>query len=112
MKYIITESQYKLLFEDIKMQRLKRRLTYENMEKFIFEAEIDFPTLCDDFGDEFEYADNVISRAVDNFLLSDENSSLSNDHDELYDIIYDTTKDWYGDYLLEIYTSTCLEEDR
>jgi hypothetical protein len=111
MKYILTESQFALLFEDITMQRLKRRMTYENMEKFITNAEIDFPTLCDDFGDEFEYADNVISQAVYNFLTADEDVFMSERYDELHDIVSNTCKDWFGDYLIEIYVSTCQEED-
>ena len=103
MKYILTESQFALLSEDIDIQRLKRRMSYESMQKFINNAEMDFPTLCDDFGDEFEYADNVISRAVDDFLTADdENSFMSERYDELHNIVYDTCKDWFGDYLIEI----------
>jgi len=111
MKYILTESQFALLSEDITMQRLKRRLTYENMEKFITNAEIEFPMLCDDFSDEFEYADNVISVAVENFFANDEDSYLADRQDELQDIVFDIVKDLFGDYLLEIYVSTCHEED-
>ena len=111
MKYILTESQFALLSEDIDMQRLKRRMTYDSMVKFIHKAEIDFPTLCDDFSDEFEYADNVIGRAVDDFLTVDEDVFMAERYDELYDVVYDTCKDWFGDYLLEIYMSTCTEED-
>lgn len=111
MKYILTESQFALLSEDIEMQRLKRRVTYENMEKFINKAEIDFPTLCDDFVDEFEYADNVISRAVDDFLTEDEDVFTSERYDELYDIVHEICKDWFGDYLIEIFMNTCPEED-
>jgi hypothetical protein len=111
MKYILTESQLALLFEDIDIQRLKRRMTYENMEKFINKAELDFPTLCDDFSDEFEYADNVISRAVDDFLTADEDVFTSERHDELYYIVYDKCKDWFGEYLIEIFMNTCPEED-
>jgi len=65
MKYIITESQYNLLVENY-LSWLKRRVNPESMKKYITTAEINFPTLCDDFGDEFEYADNVIRWAVDN----------------------------------------------
>ena len=108
MKYIITESQFKLLNEQTPLG-LRRRLSYTNLEKFIFNAELDFPTLCDDFGDEFEYADNVISRAVDDFLSEDENfmNSLGNTYDEVFDYVHEIVKDWFGDYLIEIYQSTC-----
>ena len=110
MKYIITESQYQLLVESINLG-LKRRLNYHNLEKFIFNAELDFPTLCDDFGDEFEYADNVISRAADDFLMEDETfyDSLGEDYDDIHDYVVDFAKEHFGDYLIEIYQSTCAD---
>jgi hypothetical protein len=111
MKYLITESQFELLSEDIHVQMLKRRVTYENMEKYIHKAEIEFPMLCDDFNDEFEYADNVISSAVNSFFTVDEDDFFSNKYDEYHDVIFNICKDWFGDYLLEIYTSTCTEEE-
>lgn len=110
MKYIITESQYKVLTESNYLG-LKRRLTYDVMEPLIWNAELDFPQLCDDFGDEFEFADNVISRAVDNFLTVDEKfmDSLGDEYDEIYDFVHDWTKDHFGEYLLDIYRNTCEE---
>lgn len=111
MKYIITESQFALLSEDINLQRLKRRVTYEVMQKYVNEAELDFPTLCDDFGDEFEFADNVVSRAVDNFLTGDSFFADLELDDEINDMVYNVTRDWFGDYLLEIYVNTCHEEE-
>jgi len=112
MKYIITESQFELLNEGIPLG-LKRRLSYEIMEKHIWDAELDFPTLCDDFGDEFEYADNVITRAVDDFFFADEvfMDSLGEDYDDLHDFVHDWAKDRFGDYLLEIYQTTCADYD-
>lgn len=111
MKYILTESQFALLSEDINLQRLKRRVTYDVMQKYVNEAELDFPTLCDDFGDEFEFADNVVSRAVDNFLTSDVFFADLELDDEINDMVYNVTRDWFGDYLLEIYVNTCHEEE-
>jgi hypothetical protein len=111
MKYILTESQFALLSEDINLQRLKRRVTYDTMEKYINEAEVEFPQLCDDFSDEFEFADNVVSRAVDNFLDGDVFFSDLELNDEINDMVYNVTRDWFGDYLLEVYVSTCHEED-
>jgi hypothetical protein len=111
MKYILTESQFALLSEDINLQRLKRRVTYDTMEKYINEAEVEFPQLCDDFSDEFEFADNVVSRAVDNFLDGDVFFSDLELNDEINDMVYNVTRDWFGDYLLEVYVNTCHEED-
>lgn len=110
MKYIITESQYNLLVENY-LSWLKRRVNPESMKKYITTAEINFPTLCDDFGDEFEYADNVIRWAVDDFLTSNEDSYLDEMYDEIHDLIVDWCKGWFGEYLFEIYRNTCPEED-
>lgn len=110
MKYIITESQYLYLFENYKT-RLKRRFTEDNLKPFIRNAELDFPMLCDDFGDEYEFADKVISSALDDFLMVDEDflNSIGEDYDELHSYLTVFVKDWFGEYLLEIYRMTCFE---
>ncbi|MFN9901751.1 MAG: hypothetical protein ACK55Z_23800, partial [bacterium] len=66
-----------------------RRLSKDNIEPFIRNAELDFPTLCDDFGDEFDYADNVIRIAIDDFLTEDEDfvDSLGDDYDDVYSYV-------------------------
>ena len=113
MKYILTESQFALLTEDIDIQRLKRRMSYESMVKFINNAELDFPTLCDDFSDEFEYADNVISRAIDDLLLEDEEimNRLGDKYDEVNDLMVDHCKDLFGEELFDLYRDTCENYD-
>ena len=111
MKYIISESQYNLLSESSTLLWVKRRVTYENMKNYISDGEINFPTLCDDFGDEFEYADSVIKWAVDDFLTSNEDVFLDEIYDEVHEIVVDKCKDWFGEYLLNIYRDTCTEED-
>lgn len=110
MKYIITESQYTLLVEDYHL-RLKRRLTFDNMKKHIQDGEVNFPTLCDDFEDEFEYASNVIQWAADDFMSSNEDAFSDENYYEIHDIVVEKCKDWFGEYLFEIYRNTCPEED-
>lgn len=110
MKYIISESQYNLLTESSTLLWVKRRVTYESMKKYISDGEINYPTLCDEFGDEFEYADSVIKWAVDDFLSSNEDVILDDMYDEVYEIVVDKCKDWFGEYLFEIYRETCSEE--
>ena len=51
MKYIITERQHKFLIEQEIPNWFKRRFNAANMEKHITNGEINYPTLCDDFGD-------------------------------------------------------------
>ena len=62
MKYIITESQYELLSESDLMDRLKRRVTKESFMKYILETQEEFPDLCGDYGDEYEYSGNIIAQ--------------------------------------------------
>ena len=50
--------------------RFRRRgITYDNLLSFI-EFEKTQWDMCNDFSDEFEYADNIISSAIDNFFVS------------------------------------------
>jgi hypothetical protein len=110
-KYIVTESQMKLLLENDTMLWIKRRATKNFMFDFIQKAEIEFPTLCDDFENELDYASNVIRWAIDDFLTIDEEMFLDDRYDEVSDILTELCKDWFGDYLIEIYRNTCTEED-
>ena len=111
MKYILTESQVKFLLENDTMLWVKRRATKSHMLDFIHKAEREFPMLCDDFGDEFDFASNVIKWAVDDFLTIDEEMFLDDRYDDVSDILIDLCKDWFGEYLFEIYRSTCSEEN-
>ena len=52
MKYVITERQHRFLIEQEIPNWFKRRFNAANMEKHITNGEINYPTLCDDFGDE------------------------------------------------------------
>ena len=109
-KYLITESQLEFLTENDALMWVRRRANKETLQKYITDAEMYFPTLCDDFTDEFEYADNVIRYGIDDFLTTNEDMFL----DELYDDVFETLrvmcKDWFGDYLMNIYKQTCQEE--
>jgi len=111
MKYVITESQYKFLVESDTPLWFRRRANKETMKKFITDGEINYPTLCDDFGDEFDFADNVIEYAVDKFLTIDEDLFESEDYDDIHDTLTEMCKDWFGEYLFEVYRNTCSEEN-
>ena len=63
----------------------------------------------EDFGDEFDYADNVIEGAVNDFLTIQEETFLDDRYDEIHDILIEKCKDWFGEYLFEIYRMTCEE---
>jgi hypothetical protein len=111
MKYIITESQHKFLIEQEIPNWFKRRFNAANMEKHITNGEINYPTLCDDFGDEFEYADNVISYAVDEFMTIDEDIFEDERYDEWEEMLIEMCKEKFAERLFEAYRTTCQEDD-
>lgn len=114
MKYLITESQYKIIKENEFPIWLRRRLSdSKSFEDFIFNAEVEFPNPCDDFEDEFGFADNVITRAVDDFLTRDEDLLIfiADNYDDIHEMVFDVVKEWFGEYLIEIYYNTCNETD-
>jgi hypothetical protein len=111
IKKSIEKSKHKFLEESDTPLWFRRRANQQNMMGFIHQAEEEYPTLCDDFGDEFDYADNVIERAVSNFLTIDEDLFESEDYDDIHDNLVEMCKDWFGEYLFDIYRTTCPEEN-
>ena len=111
MKYIITERQHKFLIEQEIPNWFKRRFNAANMEKHITNGEINYPTLCDDFGDEFEYADNVISYAVNEFMTIDEDIFEDERYDEWEEMLIEMCKEKFAERLFEAYRTTCQEDD-
>jgi hypothetical protein len=110
MNYLITESQFNLLVESIPLS-IKRRFKPDVMESYIFNAQVDINP-CD-FSDEFEYANNIITWALDNFLTVDESilNDMGEDYDDIAEMLSDKMKDWFSDYLFEEYLSSCGEND-
>ena len=111
MRYIITERQHKFLIEQEIPNWFKRRFNAANMEKHITNGEINYPTLCDDFGDEFEYADNVISYAVNQFMTIDEDIFEDERYDEWEERLVEMCKEKFGERLFEAYRTTCQDEE-
>jgi hypothetical protein len=111
MKYIITERQHKFLIEQEIPNWFKRRFNAANMEKHITNGEINYPTLCDDFGDEFEFADNVIRYAVNEFMTIDEDIFEDERYDEWEEMLIEMCKEKFSERLFEAYRMTCQEDD-
>ena len=108
MKYIITESQYELLKESTIPLHIRRRANEETLSHFISLGEMNYPTLCDDFDDGYDYADAVIDYAIDEFVggtLDDEDS-----YSDVMDYLRTLCRDLFGDYLIGVYNETCKEE--
>lgn len=84
--------------------RFRRRgITYDNLLSFI-EFEKTQWDMCNDFSDEFEYADNIISSAIDNFFAE---TGQDSEGDELFDELHDICKDWFGEDLITDYYEEC-----
>ena len=110
MKYIITESQYELLSESDLMDRLKRRVTKESFMKYILETQEEFPDLCGDYDDEYEYSGNIIAMAIDHFFTVNEDYFPEGSYEEFIDIIFPLAQNWYGDDLMEYYLTACGDD--
>lgn len=85
------------------MIRYKRRgIVYSNILSFIEAAKGDFD-MCHDFGDEFEYGDNIIGSALSDFFV---HIGEELDSDFYYEV-YDLCKDWFGEDLITEYMEEC-----
>lgn len=89
---------------------IKRRATEEGLKKYISLGELNYPTLCDDFDDEYEYADSVIDYALDEFLDEIDNDILDEDYySDVMDYLRNLCRNLFGEYLLDVYKTTCEE---
>jgi hypothetical protein len=85
------------------MIRYKRRgIVYSNILSFIEAAKGDFD-MCHDFGDEFEYGDNILGSALSDFFVQ---IGEELDSDFYYEV-YDLCKDWFGEDLITEYMEEC-----
>ena len=115
MKYTITESQYQLITENTVFDKIKRRFNQEYLTEFIEEAieDEDAYEPCSEFGDGYEYADEVIRKAINNFLysLSIEIELTQESFEETEEILVDLSKDWFNDSLMESFEQNCSDEE-
>ena len=110
MKYIITESQYNLIRESILPASIKRRTSKEILEPHINNGIINYPTLCDDFDDPYEYSDNVIDYAVDEILYEiDDDIEDKEYYSDALDFLRKRCRDLFEWRLVEDYHFTCVE---
>jgi hypothetical protein len=91
---------------------VKRRANTKTLQDYITNGEINYPMLCDDFEDGYEYADNVIDYAIDNFINEfDENLFDYNEdyYSNVMDYLRTLCRDEFGQELIDIYNTTCIE---
>jgi len=89
---------------------VKRRTNPETLKDYIMRAELEYPTLCDDFEDGYEYADAVIDYAVDKLLDDVDDEIFEQDYiSDVLDYLRSKSKILFGQYLIDIYKTTCSE---
>ena len=89
---------------------LKRRANQQTLEKYISNGEINYPTLCDDFEDGYEYADKVIDYAIDEFIYEiDDNIDDEDYYSDVMDYLRNLCRNEFGEELIRIYNETCIE---
>ena len=115
MKYLVTESQYNLLMESDFMKKLRRRFNNKTMQDFIYHAETEFSDPCNQFDNEFEYADAVIGKAVTDFFFQEELEDYFHSADwpviKTENLMITMCKEWFGDGLMGTYLQSCEQED-
>jgi len=111
MKIKLTESELvnmvRMIIEDSDdlMSRMKRRQgELSNVVQKQVDQEDNNP---DSFSDEFEYADNILSWALDEFIDQPGNEWLEDRRDDLLDY----AKEEFGDQLFDLYYSATSEEE-
>ena len=115
MKYIITESQYHLIIDGTVFARIKRRFNREYLTEFIEGAieDEDAYEPCSEYDDGYEYADEVIRKAINNFLysLASEIELTPESFEETEEILVDLSKDWFEDSLMESFEENCSDDE-
>jgi hypothetical protein len=89
-----------------KMRYKRRGITYGNLLSFIDYEKTQWD-MCDDFNDEFDYADNIILNALDSFIGE---TGIDMD-DDFFGQLHDLCKEWFGDDLIITYYSECNEQE-
>jgi len=98
-----TEGEMEEQISPEEMLKYKRRgITFGNVLSFI-EAARGYFDMCNDFSDEFEYADNIISAALTD-LFNQTEQDLDSD---FYYEVHDLCKDWFGDDLITEFVEEC-----
>jgi len=108
--YIDNCKEKESINESVIPANIRRRADREILEIFINDGIINYPTLCTDFDDGYEYADNVIDYAVDNILWSiDDDVEEKDYYSDALDFLRSRCRQLFKDKLIEDYNFTCIE---
>lgn len=89
----------------------KRRANEETMRFFIDRMVREEDKPCENYSDEFNFAENIIDWAVNDFLSIDEGFFNSPEFEEYQNILIDRCKQWFGEELFRKYRDVCNEQD-
>lgn len=107
--YVLTESQIKLLTEQNISLWLKRRVSDEDIETHIDDIVLDMSDIsdiCEDFEDEFDFADSIIVNVLDK-IMEEHFNIIDVNYDEIRDQLEEYCKDNFSDYIFEIFFENC-----
>lgn len=89
---------------------IRRRANKETLEKYIIDSEFKNPTLCDDFEDGYQYANDVIDDAIDEFLHEiDENALEEEYYIDTVNYLRKLCRDLFEEDMVNMYEITCSE---
>lgn len=110
MKYIITESQFEFIKEsDLERWSIRRR-SMEFFDKLVDEVIGRYTDICEEFSDEFDFADQIIDEVVDDFYSDYPHEWESENFWKVRDDTATWVKDNYGPGILELYSELCPED--
>ena len=111
MKYIITESQSKLINEtEYESIWLKRRISNKKMDHHISDSIDEYAhELCDRFESDEEFCETVIETAANDYTYSI--NVPEEIDDEVTYLLMGILKEKYHDYLIEVYKKSCEDLD-
>ena len=111
MKYIINESQYKLLLENNIATFFRRRVSVESLKPYIRNGIREYPHMCEMFEDPEEYAETVIWWAVDEFInIYNYKFTEDDEYTDTVDYLRSFCSTHFGQSLVDGYILTCDEK--
>lgn len=112
MKYILSESQYGRLVESVFPIQIRRRITKENLEKYVLEAEQNNPPICDKYVDGYDYSTSVLD-IVNDKVINDADFDWGSDDYIYLDILRHVrviTDNMFGQDLKKLFEDSCPDE--
>lgn len=109
MRYIVSESQYRVLLEDLdsSISWIKRRANHDTMSEYIDLALDSESEPCENYESETDFAEGIISHAVKIFLWRNKQFYSSEKYDQYLSILVDKCKELFFDSLSSDYRFIC-----